>query len=134
MTTLEWARLAILRNPVTELLGMILDRIGTELGHADWIHGWTGFARESARFEWAGEPAVIDVLNLLLPTIADPDCPDELYGIPGLRLVEKAENSATLHWLPARIDLRLTRLASVPGPPTAIETRLTEARLAARRT
>lgn len=113
MAEMEWARLARRRTPVNELLGLVMNQLGTELGEAEWTHGWHGLGM--ARLEWAAGPSVATVVDLLLPACVD----GELHGIPGLRLKEAEEGYADLRWLAAPpTRLYITRL-----PATSPEAR-----------
>ncbi len=107
MTEVEWARVGRERSrPVVELLGLVVDRLGTYLAEAEWTHGWIGLG-STARYEWAGGPSLAYVVELLLPTVAE----GEVAGVPGLRQGEVRERSATLRWLPAApTELHLTWL------------------------
>ncbi|KQC35057.1 hypothetical protein [Frankia sp. ACN1ag] len=109
MTELEWGRVARRRTPVVELLGLVVNQLGTELGEAEWTHGWIGLGG-TARFEWASGPLLTEVLDVLLPATYD----GELDGIPGLRMTEAETNWAILRWLPAPpTRLYLTRLPAL---------------------
>lgn len=115
MSELEWSRLGRSRNPVTELLGLVTEQLRSSLWSSDWTDGWS--AGDTARFEWAGGLTIPDVLERLLPVVVD----GELYGIPGLRLYERGESSASLQWLPIPpTRLHLTRLpVRDPNRPSA---------------
>lgn len=105
MSEAEWSSFGRDRTPANELLGLVTAELRTSLGSSDWTDGWT--AGTTARFEWAGGPTLTHVLELLLPTLSD----GTLLGVAGLRLHEREENWAIIHWLPMRpTRLYLTRL------------------------
>lgn len=113
MTEIEWSRLGRYRTPATELLGLATEQLRSSLWASDWTDGWS--TGDTARFEWAGGLAIPEVIELLLPAVAD----GELSGVPGLRLHDRGENWATLRWLPLPpTRLHLTRLpARDPNHP-----------------
>ncbi len=108
MTEAEWVRIGRWRrrHPMAELLGMVVNELGTHLAEAEWTHGW--FAMDTVRLEWAGGPSIAAVLEVLLPVDVD----GELYGVPGLRVSDPGEPGyATLRWLPAPpTRVHITRL------------------------